>query len=81
MVKLIIDILAAEELFCFPYSFWLSKFFLRSRLKNDLWLKVRLMKSLAVSNQKKLLDLEEFFNTINVQNDPLIQIKTIWFEI
>jgi len=33
------------------------------------------MKSLAVSNQKKILDLEEFFNTINVRNDPLIQIK------
>ena len=33
------------------------------------------MKSLAVSNQTKRLDLEEFFNTINVRNDPLIQIK------
>ena len=39
------------------------------------FLKVRLMKSLAVSDQKKKLDLEEFFNTINVRNDPLIQIK------
>ena len=27
------------------------------------------------SNQKKRLDIEEFFNTINVVNDPLIQIK------
>ena len=33
------------------------------------------MKSLAVSDQKKRLDLEEFFNTINVGNNPLIQIK------
>jgi hypothetical protein len=33
------------------------------------------MKSLAVSDLKKRLDLEEFFNTINVGNDPLIQIK------
>ena len=33
------------------------------------------MKSLAVSDQKKIVDLEEFFNTINVRNDPLIQIK------
>jgi len=33
------------------------------------------MKSLAVRNQKKISDLEEFFNTINVRNDPLIKIK------
>ena len=33
------------------------------------------MKSLAVSDQKKKLSLEEFFNTVNVRNDPLIQIK------
>jgi len=33
------------------------------------------MKSLAVSEPEKTLDLEEFFNTINVRNDPLIQIK------
>ena len=33
------------------------------------------MKSLAVSDQKKRLNIEEFFNTINVRNDPLIQIK------
>ena len=33
------------------------------------------MKSLAVSDQKKTLDIEEFFTTINVRNDPLIQIK------
>lgn len=33
------------------------------------------MKSLAVSDQKKRLSLEEFFNTINVRNDSLNQIK------
>ena len=33
------------------------------------------MKSLAVSEQEKRLDLQEFFNTINVRNDQLIQIK------
>jgi hypothetical protein len=71
----VIEVLVAEELFCFPYPFELPKSFLRSRSKNDLRLKVRLMKSFAVSDQKKRLDLEEFFNTINVRNDPLIQIK------
>lgn len=71
----VIEVLVAEELFCFPYPFQLSKSFLRSGSKNDLRLKVRLMKSLAVSEQKKRLDLEEFFNTINVRNDPLNQIK------
>lgn len=33
------------------------------------------MKSLAVSDENKRIDLEEFFDTINVRNDPLIQIK------
>lgn len=67
--------MAAEELFCFPYPFELSKSFLRSGSKNDLRLKVRLMKSLAVSDQNKRVGLEELFNTISVRNDPLIQIK------
>lgn len=71
----VLEVLVVEELFYFPYPFRLPKSFLCSGSKNDLRLKVRLMKSLAVSNQKKILDLEEFFNTINVRNDPLIQIK------
>ena len=62
----IVEVLAAEELFCFPYSFQLLKSFLGSESKNDLQLKVRLIKSLAISDQKKRLYLEEFFNTINV---------------
>lgn len=33
------------------------------------------MKSLVVSDQKKILNLEEFFNAINVPNDSLILIK------
>jgi len=58
----IIEVLAAEELFCFPYPFQLPKSFLISKHKNDLRLKVRLMKS----EQEKLLDLQEFFKPINV---------------
>ena len=71
----VIEIFAAEELFCFSYPFLLPKSFLYSCSKNDLRLKVRLMKSLAVRERKKILDLGEFFNTINVRNDQLIQIK------
>lgn len=71
----VIEVLAAEELFCFPYPFQLPKSFLRSRSKNDLRLKVHLMKSLSVSYPKKRLYLEDFFNTISVRNDPLIKIK------
>ena len=71
----VIEVLAAEELFCFPYPYQLPKSFLHSGSKNDLRLKVHLMKSLAVSDKNKRIDLEEFFNTINVRNDPLIQIK------
>ena len=68
----VIEVLLAEELFCFPYPFHLPKC---SGSKNDLRLKVRLMKSLSVSEQTKRLDLEEFFNTIHVRNNLLIQIK------
>ena len=71
----IIEVLVVEELFCFSYPFQLPKSFLYSRSKNDLRLKVRLMKSLAVNNEKKILDLEDFFNTMNIRNDPLIQLK------
>lgn len=71
----VIEVLAAEELFCFPYQYQLPKSFLDSVSKNDLRLKVHLMKSLAVSDKNKTIDLEEFFNTINIRNNPLIQIK------
>ena len=73
----VIEVLVAEELFYFPYPFRFPKSFLRSGSKNDLRLKVRLMKSLAIRNQKKILDLEEFFNTINVRNDRLINIQLL----
>ncbi len=66
---------AVEELFWFSYPFQLPESFLRSVSKNDLRLKVRLMKSLAVSEREKRLDLEEFFKPINVRNNQLIQIK------
>jgi hypothetical protein len=71
----VIEVLAAEELFYFLYPFQLPKSFLRSANKNDLRLKVRIMKSLAVSKAEKTLDLEEFFNSINLRNNQLIQIK------
>lgn len=67
--------LVVEELFSFPYLFQLPKSFLRSTSKSDLRLKVRLIKSLAISDREKRLDLEEFFNPINVRNAYLIQIK------
>jgi len=71
----VVEVDAAEELFWFPYPFQLPKSFLISRQKNDLRLKVRLMKALAVNEPKKRLDLQEFFNTINVSNKRLIEIK------
>jgi hypothetical protein len=71
----VIEILTAEELFCFPYPLQLPKSFLCSVNKNDLRLKVRIMKSLAVSEPEKTLDLEEFFNAINLRNNQLIQVK------
>ena len=70
-----IEVLAAEELFCYPYPFQMPASFLRSTNKNDLRLKVLFMKSLAVSDQTKRLYLERFFNKIKVRNDQLIKIK------
>lgn len=77
----VIEVYAAEELFSFPYPFQLPKSFLISNHKHDLRLKVRLMKSLAVSEQEKRLDLEEFFNPINVRNTDLIQIKKMILQL
>ena len=70
-----IEVFAVDELFYSPYPFQLPKPFLVSRQKNDLRLKIRLMKSLAVRNKEKIFDSEEFFNPINVRNDDLIKIK------
>ena len=70
-----IEVFAAETLFCFPYPFQLPKSFLISTGKNDLRLKLLLMKSLAVHEQEKKLNLDEFFNKVNVSNNQLIKIK------
>jgi hypothetical protein len=67
--------LASEELFCFPYAFQLPKSFICSTNKNDLRLKVRILKSLAISSQEKTLDIEDFFNRITIPNSQLIIIK------
>ena len=45
------------------------------RQKNDLRLKVQLLKPLAVKEQEKIFDIEDFFNTISVRNNQLIKIK------
>ena len=71
----IIELFVAEELFWSQYPFHLPKSFLISKQKNNFRLKVLLIKALAVKDQKKMLDLQEFFNTINARNDVLIQIK------
>ena len=72
----VIEVLVAEELFYFPYPFQFSKSFLCSANKNDLRLKVRIIKSLARrSKPEKTLDLEEFFNTINLRNKQLRKTK------
>ena len=77
----IIEVLAVEELFYFPYPFQLPKSFLISKNKNDLRLKVQFIESLTVNEQEKFLDLEEFFNRINVRNNQLIRIKKSMIEL
>ena len=70
-----IEIFAAEAIFCFPYPFQLPKSFLTSTCKNDLRLKLLLMKSLAVHAQEKKFNLDKFFDQVNVPNKQLIKIK------
>lgn len=70
-----IEILTAEELLLFSYPFKIPKSFLTSVYKNDLRLKLRLIKALAVPEQKKRLYINELFSLINVPNKQLIKIK------
>jgi len=70
-----IEIFAAEAIFCFPYPFQLPKSFLTSTCKNDLRLKLFLLKSLAVHAQEKKLNLDKFFDQVNVPNKQLVKIK------
>jgi hypothetical protein len=70
-----IEVFVAEELFCFTYPFQLPKSFLISTHKNDLRLKLLLIKSLAVHKQEKRFYLDEFFNRASVSNNQLIKIK------
>lgn len=70
-----IDLVAAEELFYFTYPFQLPKSFISSTHINDRRLKLRFLKSLAISSREKVLDLEEFFNRVNVPNNQWIQVK------
>ena len=74
MQSWVIEVLVAEDFFT-SHNLFRPESFLRSVWKNDLRLKVRLMKSLAVSEREKRLDLEEFFKPINVRNNQLIKIK------
>lgn len=51
------------------------KSFFISKQKNDLQLKIKFIKALAASDRKKILDLQEFFNAINVSNNHSVVIK------
>ena len=71
----IVELLAVEELFSYPYPFQLPKSFLRSKSKNDVRLKVQFLKALAVSDQEKTMNMEQYFNEINICSDQLPKIK------
>jgi hypothetical protein len=70
-----IEIFAAQELFCFKYPFQVPKSFLASTQKNDLRLKFRFIRALAVPERKKVFNIDDFFDIINVPNKHLIKIK------
>jgi hypothetical protein len=70
-----IEVLVAEELFSYPYPFRLPKLFLRAKSKNDLKLKTQFLRALAVNEQEKVLNLENFFNGINANSNQRLKIK------
>ena len=70
-----IDVYVAEELVWFMYPFQLPGSFLISKQKNDLRLKIRLIKALATNTETKLLDLQELFSVVNASNNNLIKLK------
>ena len=71
----VVETYIAENLLWFSYPFNLPKSFLISKQKNDLRLKILFIKALAIKNWKKIVDLQEFFNAINISNKRLIAIK------
>ena len=73
--------LQQKRFFAFCTPFQLPKSFLISTRKNDLRLKLQLMKSLAVHEQEKRLDLDKIFNRVNVTNNQLIENKIIHNEV
>ena len=70
-----IDVYVAEELVWFMYPFQLPGSFLIFKQKNDLRLKIRLIKALATNTETKLLDLQELFSVVNASNNNLIKLK------
>lgn len=57
------------------YPFQLPGSFLIFKQKNDLRLKIRLIKALATNTETKLLDLQELFSVVNASNNNLIKLK------
>lgn len=71
----VVEVYLVEELFFFQYPFQLPALFLQLTHTNELRLKIRLIKSLAVSQSNKRLDLQEFFTMVHLPNYRWIQIK------
>ena len=61
--------------------FILPKPFLRYRSKNDLKLKLKLIQSLVVQDQKKKFDIQELFDPISLSSSRMVQIKTDFVQL
>ena len=74
----------AEQLYGLNYPFILfilPKPFLRYRSKNDLKLKLKLIQSLVVQDQKKKFDIQELFDPISLSSSRMVQIKTDFVQL
>ena len=71
----VVKIYVAQELFYFNYPFQFTKSFIASKSKNDLYLKVKLIQTLAVKQTQKIFDLEEFLFRVSLPNPYIIQLK------
>jgi hypothetical protein len=70
-----IEILMCHDLLHMSYPIHLSNEFLLGKNKNDIRLKMWLIRGLATNSLTKILFFDEFLNKLNVQNKQLVELK------
>ena len=79
--KFEIQVLMSKEFILFSYPFIFPSQFLHYSTKNEMKLKLFIIKSFAIIEYEKELNLEEFFNSIQIQNKHLKKVKLKLIEL